>query len=394
MTTLVVSDIFPPKTGGSGRWLWEVYRRLPREDYLIAAGEDPRQGDFDGPHDLRVARVPLRLDSWGLASLGGLRGYARSIGALRRLAVRERVGMVHCGRCLPEGVMALALKAWSGVPFACYVHGEDVTTARDSRELSWLVRRALLSAEFLVANSRNTERILLDEWAVPAGRVRVLHPGVDTARFVPAPRDPDARRRLGWGDRPVVLTVGRLQKRKGHDHLIRALHAVRRAIPDVLYAVVGDGEERGSLQALAAREGLGEHVQFAGEVADEELIRRYQQCDLFALPNREVGRDIEGFGMVLLEAQACGKPVIAGASGGTAETMDIPATGRVVDCGTPDDLAALVAELLADRDRLRAMGEAARAWACARFDWGELARQAGEVFDRGAPPRAGRPVPA
>ena len=300
--------------------------------------------------------------------------------------------MVHCARCLPEGVMALALKASARVPFACYVHGEDVTTATSSRELRWLVHRVLRTADFVIANSRNTERILREEWGLPDGRIRVLYPGVDTKRFIPAPRDPDIRGRLGWHDRPVVLTVGRLQKRKGHDQMIQALRSARRAIPDVLYAIVGDGEERAPLQALTAREGLSEHVQFLGEVGDEELIRCYQQCDLFVLPNRQVGRDIEGFGMVLLEAQACGKPVIAGASGGTAETMDIPATGRVVGCDTPDDLAALVAEMLSDRDRLRAMGGAARAWVCERFDWDALGRQAEDLFEHNPSPRAAAPV--
>jgi phosphatidylinositol alpha-1,6-mannosyltransferase len=162
----------------------------------------------------------------------------------------------------------------------------------------------------------------------------------------------------------------------------------------VLYAIVGDGEEREPLEALVAGEGLGEHVQFLGEVGDEELIRCYQQCDLFALPNRQVGRDIEGFGMVLLEAQACGKPVIAGDSGGTAETMDIPATGRVVDCESPDDLAAAVTEMLSDPDRLRAMGEAARAWVRERFDWDALSRQAEDLFENGPSPRAAGPVSA
>ena len=95
----------------------------------------------------------------------------------------------------------------------------------------------------------------------------------------------------------------------------------------------------------------------------------YQQCDLFVLPNRQVGQDIEGFGMVLLEAQACGKPVIAGASGGTAETMQPGETGYVVPCDQPDELAAMVAELLLDPDRRTRMGEAARSWVVEQFDW-------------------------
>src|SRR5262249_3774313 len=131
-----------------------------------------------------------------------------------------------------------------------------------------------------------------------------------------------------------------------------AMETIRNKTPRVLYAIVGAGEEGESLKALVAAKGLDEHVQFLGELGDEALVQCYQQCDLFVLPNRQVGRDIEGFGMVLLEAQACGKPVVAGASGGTAETMRIPDTGRVVACDRPDELAALVCELLAEPKRL------------------------------------------
>ena len=141
-----------------------------------------------------------------------------------------------------------------------------------------------------------------------------------------------------------------------------------------------DGEEHGPLKDLAEKEGVAEHVQFLGEVSDERLLQSYQQCDLFVLPNRTVGRDIEGFGMVLLEAQACGKPVVAGESGGTAETMKIPETGRVVACETPEPLAALLIEMLAHPDKLTAKGQAGREWVCDRFDWESLRWEAEAVF--------------
>ena len=124
--------------------------------------------------------------------------------------------------------MGLALRWLTGVPYLCYVHGEDVTGATTSRELHFLARQVLRRAALVIANSHNTERILRGDWGIPPERVRVLHPGVDTERFVPAPRDYRVRARLGWGERRVVLTVGRLQKRKGQDMLIRALPAVRR----------------------------------------------------------------------------------------------------------------------------------------------------------------------
>jgi phosphatidylinositol alpha-1,6-mannosyltransferase len=373
MTALLLTEVFPPRTGGSGRWFWEVYRRLPRT--AIAAGECPGHEAFDRSHDLRLTRLPLALPSWGVCTPASLYRHGGLVRSVRRLVRQSGAAEIHCGKCLPEGTIALALKYATGTPYFAYVHGEEMTLAAGSRELRWLTRRVLGGARLLVANSRNTARMLRDEWDVPPARVRVLHPGVDTGRFVPAARDPAARDRLGWGDRPVVLTVGRLQKRKGHDVLIAVMTAVRRTVPDVLYAVVGDGEERPALEALVAREGLGRHVQFLGEVADDVMVQCYQQCDLFVLPNRQVGQDIEGFGMVLLEAQACGKPVVAGTSGGTAETMRIPDTGLIVPCERPDPLAAVLAELLPDPGRLARMGAAGRRWVVEQFDWAAVSRR-------------------
>jgi phosphatidylinositol alpha-1,6-mannosyltransferase len=391
MSTLLVTEIFPPKTGGSGRWFWEIYRRLPRAEFLVAAGEHPRQDEFDCTHDLRLTRLPLTLSCWGIRSIAGLRGYWRAVRALRWLVRSERVDVIHCGRCLPEGLMALMLKWWYGIRYICYVHGEEVNYATTSRELSWLARRVLGNAEFIVVNSRNTGRLLQEEWCLPDARIRLLHPGVDTEYFVPASHDPGVRARLGWRERPVILTVGRLQQRKGQDQMIRALGAIRESIPDVLYAIAGDGEERAALESLAIDTGQRDHVQFLGELQDDRLVQCYQHCDLFVLPNRQVGMDIEGFGMVLLEAQACGKPVVAGASGGTAETMSIGETGYVIPCEGPDELAGLVIELLGNQQRCEDMGQAARQWAVEHFDWFALGRQAAELFQCQSP-RAGEPV--
>src|SRR5438132_2719320 len=102
MTIMLVSEKFPPRTGGSGRWFWEIYRRLPRGQVFVAAGEHPRQEEFDRGHDLRVARLPLTMREWGLLSREGLRGYAGAVRRLRRLVREHGVTTVHCARCLPE----------------------------------------------------------------------------------------------------------------------------------------------------------------------------------------------------------------------------------------------------------------------------------------------------
>jgi phosphatidylinositol alpha-1,6-mannosyltransferase len=378
MATLLISDMFPPKTGGSSRWFWEIYRRLPRERFVIAAGEDPRQDDFDRTHD------------WGIFSPKALRSYWRMAQKLSRVVKSERIDQIHCGRCLPEGWIAWMLKQRHGIPYVFYAHGEEVNTTYigqpsgilTSRQLRWMIRRVMRGAAFVIANSQSTKRILMSGWGLQAGKVQLMCPGVDTERFVPFARDNAQRAQLGWRDRRVVLTVGRLDARKGHDQMILALHAIRKAIPDVLYVILGRGEREEFLRALVNREGLNEHVQFLGEVDDERLLRCYQQCDLFVLPNRQVGNDIEGFGMVLLEAQACGKPVVVGDSGGTAEAIRRPETGRVVSCDTHDQLESMVINLLNDSECRSQMGKAARQWVVERFDWSTLSRAATVLFEK------------
>ena len=177
-----------------------------------------------------------------------------------------------------------------------------------------------------------------------------------------------------------MLTVGRLQKRKGHDMMIRALSQVREAIPDVLFAIIGSGEELEPLKKLVESEGQQKHVLFHGKLADEQLRQAYQQTDLFVLANRQIGTDIEGFGMVLLEAQACGTPVLAGDSGGTAETMSVGETGEVVNRNGPDELAVRLIRLLLDRNELARRAANARPWVVEHFDWAALSQQAAKLF--------------
>jgi phosphatidylinositol alpha-1,6-mannosyltransferase len=158
--------------------------------------------------------------------------------------------------------------------------------------------------------------------------------------------------------------------------MIRAIANLRSQFPDVLYAVCGNGDERENLNELVAELRLADHVQFMGEIDDSMLLAAYQQCDLFAFPNREVDRDIEGFGMVLVEAQACGRPVLAGDSGGTRETMSVDSTGVIADCTSVDAITLAVGNLLSDQQQRQAMGQRARTHVRERFDWATLSSQA------------------
>jgi phosphatidylinositol alpha-1,6-mannosyltransferase len=283
---------------------------------------------------------------------------------------------------LPDGWIGRRAAKTLRIPYIVFLHGEERCYTDASRQLNWMAHRVCRDAAAVVVNGENTSRIAREYWRLPADKVYVLHPGVDGEQFAPADPSPTIRTRLGWDDRPVILTVSRLQARKGQDQLIRALPAIRKVIPNVLYAIVGDGERRPHLERLVDEMNLSSHIRFHGQLTDGRLVECYQQCDVFVLPNRRLGNDVEGFGMVLLEAQACGKPVIAGNTGGAYETMDVGRSGYVVDIDDIGALATSVASVLSQPDLCRSMGEAARARVVAYFDWDALACAADAIFNR------------
>jgi phosphatidylinositol alpha-1,6-mannosyltransferase len=381
VTILLLAEVFPPTKGGSGRWLWELYRRLSDIDVRIIAGETTGAKSFDRSTTLPILRIPLRFSGWGLSHPRSGLQYIRAFMQIRRALLESRPDVIHCGKCLPEGLLAVMIKATWGIPFVTYVHGEELTLAHTSRELTGLTRKVLREASTVIANSHHTKQILVKDWSVPDDRLVVMHPGVDVTRFAPAPMNAAVRARLGWANRRVLLTVGALQRRKGQDMMIRALPAIRARCPDVLYAMVGEGWERAYLDELVAQQGVTDLVQFSSPHGDDDLINCYQQCDVFALPNRQVGWDFEGFGISLLEAQACGKPVIAGASGGTAETIVPGETGYLLSCDTHKQLAEVAANLLDDAAQRSRMGACGRARVVERFDWSVLVEQARRTFD-------------
>jgi phosphatidylinositol alpha-1,6-mannosyltransferase len=374
---LLFSEIFPPTHGGSGRWFSEIYGRFPEQSvsFLVGAKDGSEALDNQSLHP--IYRYSLSSSEWGLRSLIGLKFYVRTWNKLRAIVKQERTCQIHCGRVLPEGVAALMLKISNRIPYSCYVHGEDVETALTSRELTWLTRQVMKHAEKIICNSENSFKILREKWDQNADKIIVMTPGVDVNHFCPDPATPKP---AGWEGKINILTVGRLQRRKGQDMMIRALPELAKAFPNINYAIIGGGKERPALEHLTNELGVTEHVEFLGEVNDTQMTACYRHCDLFALPNRRVGNDDEGFGMVLLEAQACGRPVLAGASGGTRETLEDGVTGIMVDCTAPENIADAVAKLLRDLEKLERMGLAGRQHVENRFSWETLALNARNFF--------------
>jgi phosphatidylinositol alpha-1,6-mannosyltransferase len=377
---LVLTENFPPLSGGSGRWFWELYSRLPKEEYLIVADDIAGAADFDTTHQLNILRMPLKSVEWGFRSFRGMKLYWRVFWHIKKIIKQQHITHIHCGRVIHEGVIAWLLKKFTGISYLCYVHGEDVETAATSGELNLMVKQVCKGAVQIICNSQNSANIVQRLGYAQNDKIQILHPGVDSSKFIPAAPDPVFRQNVGWQDRKVIITVGRLQERKGQDMMIRALAELVEDMPDILYAIIGRGDCRAALEVLTKSLSLQQHVMFMDEISDEQMIQCYQQCDVFILPNRTINNDIEGFGMVLVEAQSCGKGVIAGDSGGTRETMKLNESGYIIDCTQPSLIAQTVKGLLDNPDKLKAMGESARQHVVDTLDWQAHVSQAAKIF--------------
>jgi phosphatidylinositol alpha-1,6-mannosyltransferase len=228
-------------------------------------------------------------------------------------------------------------------------------------------RRGLRACRAVTAVSAHTGERLR---AAIGTNLTVLYPGVDTDRFAPTVDGSALRERFGLGERPLVVCVSRLVPRKGQDVLIEAMRSVRVRIPDAALLLVGDGPERDTLERAAANDPPGAVV-LAGEASPQDLPACYAAADVFAMPcrSRFAGLEVEGLGIVFLEAAACGKPVIAGRSGGADEAIVDEQTGLLVEGAEPKAVALAIGRLLRDADLARRMGVAGRARVEAEFTW-------------------------
>jgi phosphatidyl-myo-inositol dimannoside synthase len=356
-----------------------VYSRLKNTDVIVLADDKagaPRVAVQPPGPGHTVVRRPLSTTRWGLMNPKGLYNHLRVAWELRKLGARGAV-IVHCARALPEGVAAWLSHRLGGPAYVCWAHGEDIAAAHLSRELTWLMTRVYRGAAANIANSHSTSWTL-EALGIPPDRIHVVHPGVDIHRFQPQIDAADIRARFSGDGRAILLSVGRLQRRKGHDLAIEAISRLGASVP-LSYLIAGDGAERGRLEGLVAQHRLQDRVHFLGEVSARDLPRYYAACDIFLLPNRIEEGDVEGFGMVFLEAAATGRPTIGGRTGGVPEAMIDRETGLLVSGTDVGELAAVIQDLASSPEKRHAMGSAGRERVCRAFTWERVAADVSAV---------------
>jgi phosphatidylinositol alpha-1,6-mannosyltransferase len=279
---------------------------------------------------------------------------------IRRIVREENIAVVCIGELVASGWLAVACRKFFGLKTVIYVHGEEISTRMSYDESGQRRRRALAAADGVVAVSRFTRDALIRGFGVMPEKIELVSNGVDLTRFQPRPRPAHLSARYRLQGRPVLLSVSRLYARKGIDRVIESLPLVLRQIPDLVYLVVGEGSYRPELERLVAYYGLGWSVVLAGPVSDQELPGHYSLGDVFIMANREMpDGETEGFGLVFLEANACGIPVIAGKAGGSVDAVRNEVNGLVVDGASVAEIAAAIIRLFKDeklREQLRVTG--------------------------------------
>jgi phosphatidyl-myo-inositol dimannoside synthase len=375
--TLIVTNDFPPRPGGIQLFLHEVALRLDPRQVVVYASTWKHDAEgraatarFDAEQPFTVVRDRTTM----LLPTPRVRRRATA------LLTEHGCTAVWFGAAAPLGLLAPALRAAGAERLVATTHGHESGWARLPAARQLLRRIGEHTDTITYLGEYHRARIARGLTPEAAARMVQLTPGVDEKTFHPDSGGAAVRAALGLTDRPVVVCVSRLVPRKGQDTLIRAMPRVLAAVPDAVLLIVGGGPYRGALEKLAAETGVADSVRFTGEVPWEELPAHYGAGDVFAMPcrTRRGGLDVEGLGIVYLEASATGLPVIGGDSGGAPDAVLDGETGWVVR-GAADTAPAETAErlvaLLGDAGLRRRMGERGRAWVEEHWRWDLIAER-------------------
>jgi len=367
---LLITELFLPTKGGTAVWAAEVYQRLGGKGIHIVTADAPGAAEVDAVHPNTIHRLNLKRVAWLKPESLGM--YLKFLARGLRLALTHRFQAIHAMRALPEGLVAWLVARLTFRPVVIYAHGEELTTWGKGGKYK-AMRFALRHADKVIANSDYTRNELIG-MGIDADRIVLINPGVDVARFRPGLPCDDLKASICLGpEQKLILSVGRLQRRKGFDMVLRSLPELLRQGLDVRYALIGIGEDERYLLDLAEELGVSERVHLLGQVSPEDLPRWYNACTVFAMPNREINGDTEGFGMVFVEAAACGKPSLAGRAGGTGAAVIEGETGLRINGEDNQSVAMNLHRLLSQRPLREIMGQCALGRARNQFAWERVA---------------------
>ncbi|MDQ3000507.1 MAG: glycosyltransferase family 4 protein [Fibrobacterota bacterium] len=360
MDILIITQDFPPERGGIQTYVLELARGFMAKGHavrVICPGSPRDENPLPALKELVRLRSPSSL--LFLPLLAFLPGYLRRNPSVTHVLYAQWQCAIAENR-IPASVRK-RLKTFS------LVHGRELLTSVFGPAAPFLMRRTFGRLDAAFPNSNEVLRLTREKIG-DARQLHLVHPGVDPELF----QRKDAgflRQRYALGNAPVIVSITRMVARKNLGRLILALPDVRAAVPGTRLVLGGTGPERESLVRLAAQLGLSDTVLFTGRIADAEMAAHYSLADVFALPSLSSRKDVEGFGIVYLEAGACEVPVVGGQAGGVPDAVAHGETGLLVDPENTEKLKQALIDLLRDRDKARTLGRNARARIQKSFTW-------------------------
>jgi len=368
ISVLLISMDFPPHKDGITTLSKELAQRMGKvfDRFTVIGPAAPGDRAFDKTQHYPVYRSP-----------GYDFGYLKIIPLLflaPYVVLKHKVNRIIATNIGYGGIIAYLLSRFLPISYIVTAQGYEFLKFNDTMLIKKLYLATYRHAKGIIACSNYVKEMLV-AFGVDESAIDVVYPAVDTVTFRPQPVPQEFLERHGLAGKKVVLTVARLVARKGHAYVLRALARIAPHHPEIVYVIVGKGPERAHLEQIVSENKLEAQVRFIGETSDEDLLNFYNACDVFVMPSRSVREDghVEGFGIVFLEANACGKPVIGGRSGGVPEAIIDGKTGFLVDPTDVQDIATKLCGIVVDPALAGRLGENGLGAVHAEYSWDEYA---------------------
>lgn len=374
--TLLVTSQFPPSFGGVETYLFNFAKRLDPAKFSVLADKQVGDLSFDKKQRYRTIRSEFMYPSKWIWPQ-----WLPLLKKTKQLVKQEKIEHILAGQVLPVGTAAMITANTFDISYSVFTYALDIELPRQNPRHRRTMKKVLDYANRIFTISDDTkERIV--RLGLPEKKIVKITPGLDLAEFLPSPESiANTSRRLqnqyDLRGKKIILTIGRLVARKGQDTVIKALPAIIRAEPLAHYVIAGDGAYKNQLKELVRQLKLSSYVTFTGKFAENEKAAWYNLCDVFAMVSRvDQNRDIEGFGIVYLEANAWEKPVVAGRSGGVADAVIDHQTGLFVQNPSDiDETAKVILELLRNNDLAKRLGRTGKKRVASDFNWDNLTKR-------------------
>lgn len=369
MNILFVSHDFPPMDGGIAVFDYNICRELSARGHKVRVISNRFYGckEFDSKQDFDIRRLNGRVRPTSLEAIYNILS----------LVLKEKIEIIFFGHFGSTHWLGgvLANKIFN-IPYLILVHGNEFNAYfhRFTKADQWASKIVLKSSSAIIVNSGTTKTIVEDH-GYPSSRIHIVHPGTDPFYFKPDVQEPIMIDKFGLRDKTILLSASRLVAVKNHENVLKALPSVIMELPNLIYLIAGKGQEEERLIKLTEDLELARYVKFVGYIEPKDMPLYYNLCDVFVMPSKPVDLYYETFGIVYIEANACGKPVIGGKTGGVEDAVIDGVTGLLVDPENVQEISQAIIRLLTDKDYARKLGGNGRRRVEAELSWNIVGKQ-------------------